>query len=400
MRAQIALGLSILVLSILGLTFGPEQSQAQSTETLAIEASGVDTLTGSPGEAKVIDKLSAEFSSFLGDDANAVVTGLRNGTPINLTTTDPDSTPTDTGSTTTDPSIVTTDSNSTTTDTGSTTTDPSIVTTDSNSTTTDTGSTTTDPSIVTTDSNSTTTDTGDTTTDPSIITTDPNLSPIGTTLTLTGTDTTEGGTSETITINPPTGKMGFGNVRISLALAQQLLDQVGIDQPTPEQLQAALLGGNITTGTETNPAQLQGILTLRSQGKGWGQIAYELGYRLGHVISGRQSIVETTRSVNPGYQPALPADGVADTGGQSVVPTANGVVTGSFGARGRGAIVTGSVPSVGSSRGITTGRGQGYGRGIVTGAGRLVGPPSGVTKGLGLGSGISRGGGVGRGRGR
>lgn len=372
MRAQIALGLSILVLSILGLTFGPEQSQAQSTETLAIEASGVDTLTGSPGEAKVIDKLSAEFSSFLGDDANAVVTGLRNGTPINLTTTDPDSTPTDTGSTTTDPSIVTTDSNSTTTDTGDTTTDPSIVTTD----------------------------TGGTTTDPSIITTDPNLSPTGTTLTLTGTDTTEGGTSETITINPPTGKMGFGNVRISLALAQQLLDQVGIDQPTPEQLQAALLGGNITTGTETNPAQLQGILTLRSQGKGWGQIAYELGYRLGHVISGRQSIVETTRSVNPGYQPALPEGGVADASGQPVVPTENGVVTGSFGARGRGAIVTGSIPSVGSSRGITTGRGQGYGRGIVAGAGRLVGPPSGVTKGLGLGSGISRGGGVGRGRGR
>jgi hypothetical protein len=84
------------------------------------------------------------------------------------------------------------------------------------------------------------------------------------------------------TINPPTGKMGLGDIFISLALAKQQLSHLGIKQPTPEQLLAILVGGpivrkaRITVGTGLH---IPGILTLRSQNMGWGQISQELGFK-------------------------------------------------------------------------------------------------------------------------
>jgi hypothetical protein len=49
----------------------------------------MNTLASSQGDSKVVDKISSDFSSFLGADSKAVVTGLRNGTPITLTSTAP-----------------------------------------------------------------------------------------------------------------------------------------------------------------------------------------------------------------------------------------------------------------------------------------------------------------------
>ncbi len=94
-----------------------------------------------------------------------------------------------------------------------------------------------------------------------------------------------GGSSTTFT--PPTKPMGFGNVNISLALAQASLTNLGITNPTPEQIKAALTGGSVTTskGTTTLP----GILTLRSEGKGWGVIAKSLDLNLGKVVSGTKT---------------------------------------------------------------------------------------------------------------
>ena len=285
-------------------------------------------------EATSINKVSSEFSSFLGDDVTAVVTGLRNGTPITLTTTDPSSTPTDSSVTT-----------------------------------------------------------------------------AGTPLTTT------------TTINPPTGKMGLGNVRISLALAKVQLSHYNIDQPTSDQLSAALLGGSITTGSgiTATTTQIQGILTMRSEGMGWGQIAHELGYKLGPIISGRQTIVATTTEggvVDVDGQTVSTEGGVVTGSGKSAGKSGNvvgnsghgkGLVTGTGRAFGsisvnrthvKSAVVTGSGRSVGSSSVITTGSGHGYGRGIVSGSGRSVGASIGITSGLGGGSGLSKhGGGAGLGRG-
>lgn len=72
------------------------------------------------------------------------------------------------------------------------------------------------------------------------------------------------------TFDPPTGKMGFGSIDIALALAQKRLP----DNPTAAQLEAALIG----------TADRPGVLALRAEGKGWGQIAHAMGFKLGEVM--------------------------------------------------------------------------------------------------------------------
>jgi len=79
---------------------------------------------------------------------------------------------------------------------------------------------------------------------------------------------TRGSTKETFT--PPTGKMGYGNVDNALALAEASLAKQGITNPTPAQLEAALVGK-------------EGILTARAAGQGWGQIANAMDIKLGDV---------------------------------------------------------------------------------------------------------------------
>jgi hypothetical protein len=78
--------------------------------------------------------------------------------------------------------------------------------------------------------------------------------------------TGEPGTSFT----PPTGKMGFGNVNIALALTEAQL--ANVENPTIADIQNALMNGN------------NGILTLRAQDMGWGQIAHTLGFKLGDIM--------------------------------------------------------------------------------------------------------------------
>lgn len=72
----------------------------------------------------------------------------------------------------------------------------------------------------------------------------------------------------------PTGKMGNGEVKIALSLAEARLKEQGISKPTAAQLEAALVGD----------ARHPGILALRAEGKGWGQIANGMGIRLGELM--------------------------------------------------------------------------------------------------------------------
>ena len=104
-----------------------------------------------------------------------------------------------------------------------------------------------------------------------------------TTGTTTGA-TTGTGTAAGTTITPPTGKMGWGNVFISLSLAQKVLTQAGITQPTAAQLQTALLGGALT-GADGKTTTMKGVLQLRADGMGWGKIAQVYGTKLGPVVS-------------------------------------------------------------------------------------------------------------------
>jgi hypothetical protein len=289
-------------------------ARAQTVTDLNNQAAQMNTLAAVQGQSKVINRTASDFNSFLGSDSTAVVTGLRNGTPINLTRTQ-----------------------------------------------TTTNATTGLPETTTT----------------------------------------------TTTITPATGQMGHGEVYISLALAKQQLGAMGITEPTPEQLQAALNGGTITqtTATGIKTTEMQGILAMRSQKMGWGKIAQELGTKLGPVMSGmrraNQSLATTTTATAKGS--AATSNTTATTAKGSAVTSASGRAVGSS----KSQIVSGSGKTHGnsgqdvagskggSSSGIVTasGRsgGQAYGRSIVTGSGRSGGSMGGGVSGGGSGNGAGQG---------
>jgi hypothetical protein len=81
------------------------------------------------------------------------------------------------------------------------------------------------------------------------------------------------------TIDPPTHKMGFGNVDNALALTEASLEKQGIANATPEQLKTALLG----------------VLDQRAAGQGWGEIAHSLGFNLGELKSAQNRPEKTER---------------------------------------------------------------------------------------------------------
>ena len=101
------------------------------------------------------------------------------------------------------------------------------------------------------------------------------------------------GTVSTATFKPTTKAMGYGNVKHALTLAQRSLANVGITNPTAEQMQAALMGGTVTLANGTTTT-LTGVVTLRASGKGWGQIAKQYDTTLGGVTGGANNSNTTT----------------------------------------------------------------------------------------------------------
>lgn len=247
----------------------------------------------------------------------------------------------------------------------------------------------------------------------------------GTKITLTSAAPTSGGTGGTgntpgtgseVVFTPPTGKMGWGNVFISLALAKNALTQAGITDPTAADLQAALVGGDIVAG-DGKTVSLAGILNQRASGLGWGQIAQSYDTKLGPIVSSIKSANQriatvpaaSTNTVKQSTQstataealgatartrpPSLPT-GTASTRG---VVSAAGTLSGAAGhAKGHVGIstadgttvrtapvkglTTAAGASVGGNAGITSaeggksnGHGHAFGRGVVTAAGTAAG---------------------------
>jgi hypothetical protein len=88
---------------------------------------------------------------------------------------------------------------------------------------------------------------------------------------------------EITVIDPPTGKMSWNDVKMALMLARDALHRYGISQPTGEQLQAVLLGGEATTPNEKS-VTFRGVLQMRADGMNWGRIAAER-YRRPEITS-------------------------------------------------------------------------------------------------------------------
>src|SRR5512139_274660 len=139
-------------------------------------------------------------------------------------------------------------------------------------------------------------------------------------------------------IDPPTGTMGYGNVRIALRLAQAELSKLGIAQPSPEELAAILLGGEI------DGAPVDGILALRAEGMGWGQIAQQYGTTVGQLMGKGTGLTKQPSSFS--------------SAGGKAAPGSAGKATHSSQAR-----TNGYIPS---------GNGKALGYGIVSGTGESV----------------------------
>ncbi len=112
----------------------------------------------------------------------------------------------------------------------------------------------------------------------------------GTAITLNQVSQNADGTSSTAntTIQPITGKMGYGNVKIALSLAEASLAKAGITDPTAAQIAAALNGGSLTLA-DGSTVDLQGVLAARASGQGWGQIANSMGFKLGDLMRSPQA---------------------------------------------------------------------------------------------------------------
>jgi hypothetical protein len=194
------------------------------------------------------------------------------------------------------------------------------------------------------------------------------------------TTTTDPKTNTTTTTTEalPTGKMGFGNVKISLALAQESLRQQNITQPTSEQLHTALVGGQMVPGDSTTTTT--GILQMRAEGMGWGQIAQKYNVKLGQLMSGKQPASTTTTSTT---STTTNSKGIATASGKSST-----TVTG----KGNGKAFSGSesqengiVSASGRTSGTSSSSGSHGGRGIVSGSNRSMGHTSGIVTGAGNG---------------
>lgn len=96
-------------------------------------------------------------------------------------------------------------------------------------------------------------------------------------------------TTTSTTFMPATGKMGYGNVKIAMSLAEATLAKGGITDPTAAELAAALNGGTLllADGTSIN---LKGVLAQRAAGEGWGQIAKADGFKLGDVMRSPKAV--------------------------------------------------------------------------------------------------------------
>jgi hypothetical protein len=195
------------------------------------------------------------------------------------------------------------------------------------------------------------------------------------------TTTTTDPTTNTTTTNTealPTGKMGFGNVKISLALAQESLRQQNITQPTSEQLHTALVGGQMVPGDSTTTTN--GILQMRSEGMGWGQIAQKYDVKLGQLMSGKQPASTATTSTTTSATTSRGITTASEKSSTTVTGKGNGKSFSGSESQGKGIVSASGRSSGTSSSSISHG-----GRGIVSGSGRSMGHTSGIVTGGGSG---------------
>jgi hypothetical protein len=188
-------------------------------------------------------------------------------------------------------------------------------------------------------------------------------------------------TTTTTTQPLPTGKMGYGNVKISLALAQESLRQQNILQPTSEQLHTALVGGQMVPGDPNSTTS--GILQMRAGGMGWGKIAQQYNVKLGQLMSGKQPASTTTASTTT---TSTASKGITTASGKSSSGSSLNVTDKAKGVSVSKSQSSGIVSASGRSGDTYSSSTNGNGSGIVSASGRSIGQPNGIVTGAGHGN--------------
>ena len=155
-------------------------------------------------------------------------------------------------------------------------------------------------------------------------------------------------TAPSASVSPATGKMGWGNVNIALALTQTSLTQQNITNPTPAQVASAL----------------SGVLDARASGMGWGQIANSMGVSLGSVMSAANKNAKATAASAKATTASAKATGIAQAGKSS--KNSDGKSSGQgagSGGKGNGNGGGGNAGGNGGGNGGGGGKGGGGGRG-------------------------------------
>lgn len=145
-------------------------------------------------------------------------------------------------------------------------------------------------------------------------------------------------------IEPPTGTMGYGNVKLTLRLAESKLQQMGITQPTSDELSAVLLGGDV------NGQAVDGILAMRAEGMGWGEIAQQYDMKVGQIMGNGKGVasvssapqVSTETTTETAMSTARGNGYIPSSSGKSapglVRQQSNGYIASSKGQQGRGIV--------------------------------------------------------------
>ena len=213
---------------------------------------------------------------------------------------------------------------------------------------------------------------------------------------ITLTNTTSTGAVSSVTFTSPTRPMGYGNISRALDFANRDLAAAGITDPTAEQLQAALMGGTVVN-SQGQVITMDGILQLRSQGMGWGQIAHQVGISPAASSKGQHATLNSkantatsTSQVSKTGKAGGSAGGLTTAAGKTSNAGSNakanvGGRSGIVSAAGNKTTTSGVVSASGNS---SNGLGNAYGHGktgIVT-AGGSNANYSGITTGSGSSS--------------
>jgi hypothetical protein len=104
-------------------------------------------------------------------------------------------------------------------------------------------------------------------------------------------------TTGAASLEPATGPLGYGEVRLALKLAQGALAQQGVTVPNASQLQAALHGGALLT--PQGEQMMDGVLPQKAQGTAWATMAGRYGLTTEDLLPPAGKAVVVKRAAEP-----------------------------------------------------------------------------------------------------